>query len=272
VFAASGSAQLAYDCTGAEQGADVLLIHAGVNDRRSWHHVVERLSPRHRCVAFDMRGYGDTVFQPEEGWSPVDDTLSVLDAAGVERAVIVACSMGGQTAVDFALAHPERVAGLVLIGAAIRGAPYPELESGPSVELERRMEEADAAGDLDEVGRLDAWMWLDGPGAEEGRVSGPARELFLDMNGRALRAPDPGEQAELPDAWPRLGEIGVRTLVMVGELDVEEILVVDEVAASLIPDARLLHLKGVAHVPHLEGDPTTLDEISRFVDSLGRLP
>jgi len=40
-------------------------------------------------------------------------------------------------------------------------------------------------------------MWLDGPSAAEGRVGGPARELFLDMNGRALRAPDPGEQAEI---------------------------------------------------------------------------
>lgn len=269
MFAASGRARLAYDCTGGEQGADVLLLHAGVNDRRSWHHVVERLSPRHRCVAFDMRGYGDTVFEREDGWSPVDDTLAVFDAVGVERAVLVACSMGGQTAVDFALAHPERVAGLALIGAAIRGAPDPELDEGPTVEMDARFEAAEAAGDLDEVGRLDAWMWLDGPGAEEGRVSGPARELFLDMNARALRADDPGEQAELPAAWPRLGEIAVPTLVMVGRLDAEEILVVDELAAGLIPGATLVFLDGVAHVPHLEGHPATLNEIAAFVDSLG---
>jgi pimeloyl-ACP methyl ester carboxylesterase len=56
VFAASSSAQLAYDVTGAEGGADVLRIHAGVTDRRSWRHVVERLAPRHRCVAYDARG------------------------------------------------------------------------------------------------------------------------------------------------------------------------------------------------------------------------
>jgi hypothetical protein len=40
MFASSGRARLAYDSTGVEGGADVLLIHAGVNDRRSWHHVV----------------------------------------------------------------------------------------------------------------------------------------------------------------------------------------------------------------------------------------
>lgn len=268
MFATSGRALLAYETTGVEGGADVLLIHAGVNDRRSWRHVIERLAERHRCVAFDARGYGETTYKPEDGWSPVGDAVAVLDAAGVERAVVIGCSVGGQAAVDLTLAHPERVAGLVLIGAAVRGAPYPEVQEGPTAELERRMEAADAAGDIEEVGRLDAWMWLDGPGAEEGRVDGPARELFLEMNGRALRADETGEGAELPAAWPRLGEITAPTLVLVGRLDVEDIQMIDEQAAALIPGAQLKFLDGVAHVPHLEGDPATLAEISAFVDAL----
>jgi len=269
MFAASGRAQLAYECSGAEDGADVLLIHAGVNDRRSWHHVVDRLSGRHRCLAYDMRGYGETTYEREDGWSPVADALAVLDAAGVERAVAVACSMGGQAAIDLALAHPARVAGLALVGTAVRDAPYPELETGPTAELNALIEAADAAGDLDEVGRLEAWMWLDGPAAPEGRVGGAARELFLDMNARALRAEDPGEEAETPPAWPRLGEIAVPTLLLVGRLDAEEIVAIDEQAAPLIPGARLQFLDGVAHVPHLEGDPATLDELTAFVDAFG---
>jgi hypothetical protein len=156
MFATSGRARLACECTGAEDGADVLLIRAGVNDRRSWHHVVGRLKARHRCVAYDMRGYGETTYEREDGWSPVADALAVLDAAEVERAVVVAGSMGGRA----------------------------------------------------------------------------ARERFLDMNARSLRAEDPGEKAE-------------------------------------IPGARLQFLEGVAHVPYLEGDPTTLDEITAFVDAFG---
>ena len=269
MFATSGRAQLAYECSGAEDGADVLLIHAGVNDRPSWHHVVDRLSGRHRCLAYDMRGYGETTYEREDGWSPVADALAVLDAAGVERAVAVACSMGGQAAIDLALAHPGRVAGLALVGTAVRDAPYPELETGPTAELNALIEAADAAGDLDEVGRLEAWMWLDGPAAPEGRVGGAARELFLDMNARALRAEDPGEEAETPPAWPRLGEIAVPTLLLVGRLDAEEIVAIDEQAAPLIPGARLQFLDGVAHVPHLEGDRATLDELTAFVDAFG---
>jgi len=88
------------------------------------------------------------------------------------------------------------------------------------------------------------------------------------MNGRALRAEDPGEPAELPAAWPRLDEIAVPTLVMIGRLDAEDIRAIDEPAARMIPDARLRFLDGVAHVPHLEADPTTLEEIATFVDAL----
>ena len=81
---------------------------------------------------------------------------------------------------------------------------------------------------------------------------------------------DPGDQADIAPAWPRLGEITAPTLMLVGRLDAEEILVIDEQAAALIPGARLEFLDGVAHVPHLEGDPATLDEIAAFVDGLGR--
>jgi pimeloyl-ACP methyl ester carboxylesterase len=268
MFATSGRARLAFDVTGVERGADVLLIHAGVNDRRSWHHVIERLESGHRCVAFDMRGFGETTYEPESGWSSVGDALAVLDAAAVKQPVVVACSMGGAVAVDLALAHPDRVGGLVLIGAGFSGAPYPLITEGPTAELDARIAAADAAGDVEELGRLEAWLWLDGPSAQEGRVAGPARELFLDMNGRALRAEDPGERAEIPPAWDRLGEITVPTLVLVGRLDADEILAVDEQAAALIPQARLRWLDGVAHVPHLEGDPATLEEIAAFVEAL----
>jgi pimeloyl-ACP methyl ester carboxylesterase len=267
MFAKSGRAELAYEITGFSEGVDVLLIHAGVTDRRSWQDVVKRLAPRHRCIAYDMRGYGETQYEHEDGWSPVADAVAVLDAAGVGEAVVVASSMGGQTAIDLALGHPDRVAGLVLIGPAIRGAPYPELVDGPTAELNSQIEAAEAAGDVAEVNRLEARMWLDGPTADEGRVVGPARDLFLEMNGRALRAENPGKQAEIPAAWPRLGEITVPTLIMIGRLDAEDILAINEPAATMIPHAQLLWLDDVAHLPQLESDPTTLEEIAKFVDA-----
>jgi pimeloyl-ACP methyl ester carboxylesterase len=268
VFVTSGRAQLAYEITGVDKGADVLLMHAGVNDRRSWQPVIERLASRHRCIAYDARGFGETTYEREDGWSAVADAEAVLDAAGVEQAVVVASSMGGRTALDLILAQPKRVSGLVLIGAAVRGAPYPDHMEGLAAELDAMIETLEAAGEIDEVNRLEAWMWLDGPTADEGRVGGPARELFLDMNGGALRAENPGKEAEMPPTWPRLGEITAPTLVMIGRLDVDDIQAIHEPLVKIIPNARLVWLDDVAHLPHLEGDRKTLDEIASFVDAI----
>ena len=245
-------------------GPDVLLVHAGVNDRRGWRHVVAELSPDFRCVAYDMRGYGETEYEPEDGWAPHRDALAVLDAAGSERALVIGCSMGGRAAIDLALAHPERVGALLLIGTAVRGMPDPGTE-GLGSALDEAAWQAAQAGDFDGANRLEARLWLDGPEAPEGRVGGEARELFLEMNGRALRAPEPGEEADVPAAWPRLGELAVPALLLLGRLDAVEVAERVEKAAERIPGARLERLDGVAHVPHLEADAGTLAAIRTFV-------
>lgn len=262
----SGNAVLAAESHGSGV-PDVLMIHAGVTDQRSWRHVVDRL-PGSRCLTYDTRGYGRTTYEHEDGWSYVEDAVAVLDAYDATRAVVVGCSNGGRTALDLTLAHPERVSALLLIAPSISGAPQPEF--GPEFEqLGSMYDTAEEAGDHAEVNRLEAWIWLDGPLVPEGRVQGPARELFLDMNAIALEKPDPGEHRGVDVAWQRLGEIGVPTLVLVGEHDFAYIHANCRHVADATPDARLVELPGVAHLPHLEGDDKTLSEIAAFVGSVG---
>jgi pimeloyl-ACP methyl ester carboxylesterase len=258
----SGHATLAAEEHGSGDPA-VLLVHAGVTDRRSWQHVVDALAG-HRCLTYDARGYGQTTYAAEDGWSQVGDAIAVLDAFDAGPVVVVGASMGGRTTLDLALTRPDRVQGLVLIGPAISGAPEPTYE--PEVlALDEEWEAAEERGDLATVNRLEARVWLDGPTAPEGRVTGAARALFLEMNSWALDADDPGEPRDDSLAWDRLGEISVPTLVMVGEHDLAYIKRNCAHAASAIAGARLVELPGVAHVPHLEGDPATLREIAGFV-------
>jgi pimeloyl-ACP methyl ester carboxylesterase len=255
---------LAAESTGS--GPDVLLVHAGVTDQRSWAHVVDALSG-HRCLTYDARGYGRTTYQREDGWSPAGDAVAVLDAYDVDRAVVVGSSMGGRTSIDLALSHPERVRALVLIGPAVSGAPEPTYE--PEVlALDETWEAAEAAGDLDAVNEIEARVWLDGPTAPEGRVTGAPRDLFLQMNRRALAADETGEQSAEVSAWDRLAEIGVPTLLLVGEHDLRYIHENCAHAARTIPGARLVELPGVAHLPHLENDERTIAEIAAFVAAL----
>jgi pimeloyl-ACP methyl ester carboxylesterase len=265
----SGRATLSVEVTdGADlRQSDVLFLHAGVTDKRSWRSIAAALSDRYRCITFDARGFGETTYAPEPGWSPVGDALQVLDAAGCTRAVVVGSSLGGRTAVDFALAHPERVIALVLIAPAVRGAPYPD-PTEQEASLDEAAEKAAEDGRIDDANRVEAQLWLDGPTSPDGRVQGAARQLFLDMNGRALRAPDPGPPAAYPDAWPRLREIAVPTLVLVGDLDTSDLRAIGRQLAAVVPDATFTELSGVAHLPQLEAPSELSTVIGRFLDSL----
>ena len=81
------------------------------------------------------------------------------------------------------------------------------------------------------------------------------------MNGRALRAADPGEEERLEPAWDRLGAIHVPTLVLCGDLDVLCTAASDHIAAE-VPGARYETLEGTGHLPHLEGHQRALEAIA----------
>ena len=263
----SGKATLSAESHGSGS-PDVLLVHAGVTDQRSWHHVIDRLSD-HRCLTYDARGYGRTTYEQQDGWSQVDDALAVLDAHDVGSAVVIGCSMGGRTSIDLALTHPERVRALVLIGPAVSGAPEPTYE--PEVlALDDEWEAAEERDDQAAVNQTrGAGLARRADGTRgSGRRVLPASSSWT-MNARgAGGARGPGERHEDAAAWDRLGEIGVPTLVLIGEHDLRYIKENCAHLAATIPGARLVELPGVAHVPHLEGDEKTLSEITAFVAGL----
>lgn len=257
---AHGAARLAVVERGA--GEAVVFLHAGVADHRMWQRQLDTLSDRWRCVAYDRRGFGDTHAQPEP-YAMVDDLVAVLDALQIERAVLVGCSQGGRISIDAALAHPGRVRALVLVAAAVTGAPEPEGFAPAIVERLEALEAAEAREDLDAVNELEAQVWLDGPAQPAGRVGGAVRALFLAMNGNALRlAATAGEALPPPPAWPRLHEIAVPTLAVWGPLDFPHLDERMRHVVATVPGARGHELGGTAHLPNLER-PDAFDTLLR---------
>jgi pimeloyl-ACP methyl ester carboxylesterase len=117
---------------GSEAGPTVVLLHAITATRDGVVHG-SNMCPRRGdpLVTYDARGHGESSPAPEgQGYSYdelVADAEAVLDeAVGEERVVLGGSSMGAHTAVAFALRHPERLAGLVVIGPAYNGVPPSE--------------------------------------------------------------------------------------------------------------------------------------------------
>jgi 3-oxoadipate enol-lactonase len=108
-----------YEITGAGP-LTVVLTHGLAATGDTWRGIVERIAPRYRVVTWDLRGHGRSG-APAGPYTIPDlagDLGVVLDTAGVDRAVILGHSAGGVIALQFALDHPQRTAGLVLVGTA----------------------------------------------------------------------------------------------------------------------------------------------------------
>jgi pimeloyl-ACP methyl ester carboxylesterase len=117
--------ELSVDDGGAGPTA-VLFVHSFAGSANHWAAQLEHLRPDRRAVAFDLRGHGRSTAPDLDGYSIValsDDIGAVADGLGLDRFVLVGHSMGGSAAIAYAGAHPERVAGLVLVGTPGRSRP-----------------------------------------------------------------------------------------------------------------------------------------------------
>lgn len=263
---ASGRSTLHAEVMGS--GDPVVFLHAAVCDSRMWRMQMQVVSETHTAIAYDRRGFGLTTAEKEDH-SAVADLLAVLDAvAGAKPATLVACSQGGRVALDAALLHPDRIRALLLISPSVAGAPDPVFTAEIQT-LVTQQKQAEAANDLDRVNAIKAHLWLDGPLQKEGRVCGEPRDLFLDMNGIALRMPPVGANTDAVTAYTRLHEIAAPALVICGDMDFPHILERSRQMATAMPDATFQPLPDAAHLPSLEQPAVITGLLTAFLARLG---
>jgi len=241
-------APLYYETRG--EGQPVVLIHAGVADRRMWDAQWETLATDFLLIRFDLRGYGHSV-PPDGPFSYHDDVRGLLDHLGIEQAHIAGVSFGGRTAVDFALAYPERVRSLVLGAPSICGQP----DSPDTDAFAEREEALLEAGDLDAASQLNVDFWVVGPARMPDQVDPAVRRAVFEMQRAAFNVSIPlgFEPLSLtPPAYGRLGEIRVPTLILIGDADQPSVQALARKAAAEIPGARLIERKNVGHMVTME--------------------
>jgi pimeloyl-ACP methyl ester carboxylesterase len=246
-------ATLAYDVAGPPDAPAVVFVHAGVATRAMWDPQFDALASDHRVIRYDTRGYGESPGEPV-AYSEVDDLLRVLDAAEVERAVLVGSSRGGRFALDATLTHPDRVAGLVTIGSnpsgmTDDGIAYTENERA----LERAMDEAEAAEDLDALVRIEVQLWDLGPDRDSDEVAPEFLERAIELNVGAAHWDFAGTATppEHPAVY-RLDEVAAPTLVVIGDHDVTDAKLAAALLVEGIPDAEQARFADSAHLPSVE--------------------
>ena len=253
-----GGIVLPYMESGNNEGTPVIFLHGVTDSHRSFELVFPHLSPELRAIALTQRGHGDAP-RLEGPYTPqalADDLNAFMDAMGIKAAYIVGHSMGSFAAQRFAIDHPDRVLGLVLIGsfatcgdkedvkAFVREAVEPLTDPIP-MEFAEEFQKSTIAGSVPPEFFRTAVM-------ESRKV--PARIWKACMNAM-IEA----------DHTPELGDIHARTLLVWGDQDAYFSRAEQEKLLGLIPDSRIEVYEGCGHAPNWEEPERLARDVLRFV-------
>jgi len=255
----------AYEASGA--GPLVLFGHGLYFDRSMFARQAEALGDRYRCVRLDWPGHGDSGWRPQ-GWTAADlveDVAALIPALGAERAILVGLSQGGAVFARTALAHPERVAALVIMNAT------PHATASDARNRMRQASETLAHGsarDREQLFRSIAdRMFSPHTRAAHPERMAAARQVFVRHDPAALAlAVRLGLSYE--DLVPRLGNLAVPTLLLWGEDDLISPIALARAYLGQVPDARLAGLPLAGHSAPLEQPEAVTRELAAFLHGL----
>lgn len=246
-----------WSATFGPPGAPAIVAVGGwTGSSELWLGPIAHLSARQRCVTFDHRGTGATVSSPESITHVrlAEDVTAVMDAHGIQRAVLAAESAGAAVALSVAARFPDRVAGLVLIDAFIPTAPPPD--DDPFVRALRADYDATAAAFVN-------------------ACAPPPIDEPIRAWGRAILARSTAEhaiallRADVPDPPLDLDAISAPTLLI--HCADDAIAPLDDVRtlATALPRATLRVIEGAEHVPTITRPREIADLIEAWLVELG---
>jgi pimeloyl-ACP methyl ester carboxylesterase len=236
----------------AGEGPPVVLVHEAIADSRMWDPQWKTFPGAHRTIRYDLRGFGRSPIEPG-AFSHARDLVGLLDELDLERTSLVGGSLGGQVALEVALAQPERVEKLVLMDPGLPGHSWSDDTKAGWAEEEAACER----GDIDAAVEVNLRMWVDGPRRSPGEVAAGVRDRVAEMQRRALELQLPVDgsvtvELLVADLADRLDEVRSPTLVLTGEEDRDDMQEIADLLAERIPDARRASIAGAAHIPSLE--------------------
>jgi 3-oxoadipate enol-lactonase len=203
--------KLFYEIAG--KGENIVLLHDGIVNNRIWDEQFPLLAKHYRVIRYDRRGYGKST-DPQTQYSHLDDLNQVFIQLKVDKAAIFGMSSGGRLAIDFTIKYPEKVKGLVLIGAVVGGFGYTshmDTRGGTFIR-----------SDFSDPVKLIKHFIMDDPyEIYSGNIKAKEKVMTL--------LPYFGRDNTIPTKPPEkiaikcLSEIKVPTLILVGEYDIPDV-------------------------------------------------
>lgn len=240
--------RIAYLDEGA--GRPLVLLHGGGLDHRMWDQQVPGLAADHRVIAPDARGHGRPA-TPDGAYRHCDDLAALLRHLDTGPATLVGLSMGGGTAVDTALEHPELVRTLVVSGV---GTSEPDFRDPWTLDILAEWRCTEEAGDA--PGWIEAFMrftWGRHRRKDDvdPEVVRRCREMVTGTLAAHVREA-PVRPTPVTRTWERLPGITAPVLAVIGGVDGDDRIRMARRLVHDVPDGRAVTVEGTAHYPNTE--------------------
>lgn len=255
--------RLPYVEQGDPSGVPVLLVHAIADSWHAFEPVLPHLPDSIRAFALTQRGHGDAS-HPAAGYHAHDfaaDLMAFMDALHLEAAVIAGGSSGGFIARRFAIDHPERTLGLVLIGSPFSLRDKPGVQEIWDSTLSKLTDPVDPAFVRDFV---------------ESTFVRPVPRGFIEtLVQESLKVPARVWKATMEglledESYGELNKIKAPTLIVWGDQDAIIPRTDQETLAAAIADSRLVVYPGAGHTFYWEEPERIASDLAAFIDHLGR--
>ncbi len=250
--------------TGPREGRAVIMIHGVASSLHTWQPWATALEDDFRVIRFDLPGSGLSPPDPTGDYTDTR-TVAILDALmddlGVQRAALIGNSLGGRIAWTFAATHPARVDWLVLVSPD--GFASPPFEYGKPTEISPVFDLVEYV-----LPRFFLRSSLEGAYADPARIDEATLTRYHDL----LRAPgaraallDRFRQTVLVDPVPLLTKMDMPVLLLWGEEDGFIPISNAQDYLAALPDARLVRLPAIGHVPMEEAPAVSLVPVRAFL-------
>lgn len=261
MIAVIDSLEIGYDDVGS--GIPVLFVHAFPLNRTMWAPQVSALVERCRCIAADIRGFGDSSVAPPYSMEQfADDLAHLLDQLHVDKVVLVGCSMGGYIAFAFWRRHKDRVRALVLADTRAGADSDETLARRRQLIENARVEGATAVANLQIasiVGKTTREKHPDTYDAVHRMMAQASVEGIVGaLEAMMLR----------PDSTPLLPTIDVPVLIMVGEEDVPTPVKEARAMHERIPGSWLEVIAQAGHLSNMERPAAFNHVLTEFLVTL----
>ena len=247
-----------YEECGAANPISVVLLHDGLVHSITWDGVWAPLCSKYHVVRYDRRGYGRS--EPSKSpFVPEEDLFKIMRQVHMVRAIVVGNSSGGGLALDFALAHPEIVEGLFLIGPVVHGMASSDYFNDRGSQNSAPLARNDVKAAAENWSKDRFLIAGDDPAARKQLYNALAENpQNLKYSGELEIRPSP------PTAY-RLSQIRVPALVLVGDADIADVFAYSGAIEAALPLAAFEVWKDTGHLIQIQRPEKLASRFDRFV-------